>query len=115
MPDRPEHIEDALIHLHTGQWFGWLDSKNKVYSNLEIYPNHDGSSTHPKPKEADLESKLAAIQVEWDADNAPYRLERKQAYPSIEDQLDMQYRDGVDSTTTWADAIAAVKTKYPKP
>jgi hypothetical protein len=37
------------------------------------------------------------------------------AYPSIADQLDMQYHDGVDSTTTWADAIAAVKTKYAKP
>jgi len=31
------------------------------------------------------------------------------------DQLDMQYHDGVDSTTTWVDAIAAVKTKYQKP
>jgi hypothetical protein len=39
---------------------------------------------------------------------------RRGAYPSIADQLDMQYHDGVDSTTTWADAIAAVKTKYPK-
>jgi hypothetical protein len=35
-------------------------------------------------------------------------------YPSIGDQLDMQYHDSVDGTTTWADAIAAVKTKYPK-
>ena len=37
------------------------------------------------------------------------------SYPSIPDQLDMQYHDAVDGTTTWADAIAAVKAKYPKP
>ena len=43
---------------------------------------------------------------------AQYRVE---AYPSIGDQLDMQYHDSVNGTTTWADAIAAVKTKYKKP
>ena len=39
---------------------------------------------------------------------------REAAYPNTGDQLDMQYHDSVDGTTTWADAIAAVKTKYPK-
>ena len=32
----------------------------------------------------------------------------------IGDQLDMQYHDGEDGTTTWKDHIAAVKAKYPK-
>jgi hypothetical protein len=40
---------------------------------------------------------------------------RVEAYPSIGDQLDMQYHDSVNGTTTWKDAIAAVKTKYQKP
>jgi len=44
-----------------------------------------------------------------------YARYRAEAYPSIGDQLDMQYHDGVNSTTTWKDAIAAVKTKYAKP
>ena len=47
--------------------------------------------------------------------SAKYAQYRRDAYPSIGDQLDMQYHDLVDSTTTWADAIAAVKSKYPKP
>ncbi len=42
-----------------------------------------------------------------------YRLQRQ--YPSIEDQLDMQYHDAVDGTTTWKDAIAKVKSDNPKP
>jgi hypothetical protein len=40
---------------------------------------------------------------------------RSLAYPSIQDQLDMQYWDSVNGTTTWKDAIEAVKTENPKP
>ena len=36
------------------------------------------------------------------------------AYPSTGDQLDMQYWDSVNDTTTWADAIAKVKADNPK-
>jgi hypothetical protein len=39
---------------------------------------------------------------------------RVAAYPSTGDQFDMQYHDSVDGTTTWADAIAKVKTDNPK-
>ena len=47
------------------------------------------------------------------ADNA-YKDNRASAYPSIQEQLDMQYWDSVNGTTTWADAIAKVKADYPK-
>ena len=33
---RPDHIEDYLVSLHSGQWFGWSDAKNKIYTNLII-------------------------------------------------------------------------------
>jgi len=39
---------------------------------------------------------------------------RERAYPSIQEQLDMMYHDQVNGTTTWQDAINAVKAKYPK-
>tara|TARA_Y100000004_G_scaffold183416_1_gene231197 strand:- start:65 stop:340 length:276 start_codon:yes stop_codon:yes gene_type:complete len=35
-------------------------------------------------------------------------------YPSIQEQLDMQYWDKKNGTTTWVDAITKTKTKYPK-
>lgn len=44
-----------------------------------------------------------------------YKSDRAVTYPSIQDQLDMQYWDSVNGTTTWADAIAAIKAQYPKP
>ena len=46
-------------------------------------------------------------------DPEQYKIDR--VYPSIQDQLDMQYWDGVNGTTTWQDAIEAVKTGNPKP
>ena len=58
---RPDHIEDYLIKLHTGQWFGWSDSKNKVYANLII---HD--DTKSKPSESDCTSGLATMQSDFD-------------------------------------------------
>jgi hypothetical protein len=58
---RPNHIEDYLVSLHTGQWFGWSDSKNKVYANLII---HDSSKT--KPTEQECIDGLAQLQADYD-------------------------------------------------
>jgi hypothetical protein len=58
---KPDHIEDVLVKLHTGQWFGWSDSNNKVYSNLVI---HDDQ--YSKPTKASLESGLVQAQDDFD-------------------------------------------------
>ena len=44
-----------------------------------------------------------------------YKRDRWAEYPSLADQADMQFHDAVDGTTTWQDAIQAVKDAYPKP
>jgi hypothetical protein len=44
-----------------------------------------------------------------------YKTDRENAYASIQDQLDMQYWDNVNGTTTWKDHIAQVKADNPKP
>ena len=44
----------------------------------------------------------------------PYQDKRIQAYGSIGDQLDMQYKDLVNGTTVWKDHIAKVKSDIPK-
>ena len=106
---RPTHIEDYLVSLHTGQWFGWSDSKNKVYANLII---HDDSKD--KPSEADCTNGLKTLQDTWDTENATYRLNRANSYPELKEQLDMQYKDLLNGTTTWKDAIAKVKSDNPK-
>ena len=40
---------------------------------------------------------------------------RQEAYPLIQEQLDMQYWDKINGTTVWEDTIAEIKAKYPKP
>ena len=44
-----------------------------------------------------------------------YKGRRKDTYASQGDQLDMQYWDSVNGTSTWEDHIAAVKAAHPKP
>ena len=56
---RPEHIEDILVHLHTGQWFGWRDGI-KDYAHLTIH------SSVATPTQEFLETELARQQEAWD-------------------------------------------------
>ena len=102
---RPTHIEDYLITVRTGQWFGWSDSKNKIYANLIV---HDGGA---KPTEADCTNGLKALQDAWDLENDSYKSKRRAEYPSVQDQLDDLYHNGIDG---WKATIKAVKDKYPK-
>ena len=60
----------------------------------------------------DIKTKMAELQTEYD--NNQYQRDREIAYPSIQDQLDMQYWDNVNGTTTWQDAISKIKSDIPK-
>ena len=54
-------------------------------------------------------------EIKAEADRIAYKSKRATAYPSIQDQLDMQYWDKKNGTTTWVDAVAKVKSDNPKP
>ena len=69
----------------------------------------DGTTPIPK---ADIEAKMVEVQAEYDANQ--YQRDRATAYPTIKEQLDMQYWDNVNGTTIWEDAIAKVKSDNPK-
>ena len=72
---RPEHIEDALIQMHTNQWFTWTDSKNKIYANLRLTEKVgiDGeivdNPVTELPTESAVNAKLKELQDAWDAAN----------------------------------------------
>ena len=102
---RPNHIEDYLIGVRSGQWFGWSDHTNKIYANLVVY---DGGS---KPSESDCTTGLKALQDAWDLENDSYKSKRRAEYPKTEDQLDDIYHNGIDG---WKASIKAIKDKYPK-
>jgi hypothetical protein len=101
------NLQDALAHFNTDkhQWYGWKDSsKGEIYSNLKL---NDDTAT--MPSKADVDAKIAELQVIQD---------RRLAYGSIPDQLDMLYKDlvagKVDATGEWAKAIKKVKDDNPK-
>jgi hypothetical protein len=109
---KPNHIEDYLITVRTGQWFGWSDSKNKIYANLVVL---DGGA---KPSESDCTNGLKALQDAWDLENDSYKSKRRAEYPQLAEQFDLLYKDIVAGTVTtngdFAKAIKAVKDKYTK-
>ena len=56
-----------------------------------------------------IKAKQAELKTAYD--NAKYQRDRKAEYPSIEDQLDDLYHNGIDG---WKATIKATKDKYPK-
>ena len=102
---RPNHIEDYLARLHTGQWFGWSDSKNKVYANLIIH-----NDSKDKPSESNCTNGLKSLQDAWDLEHNSYKSNRKSAYGDIGEQLDEIYKD-IDA---WKARIKSIKDANPK-
>ena len=93
-------VADVMKYFNQGkmQWWGWKDtSAGEVYSNLKLLDD-----TATMPSESDVNAKIAEIQVQEN---------RKYDYPSIADQLDDIYHNGIDD---WKGTIKATKDKYPK-
>ena len=95
-----------------------LEAIMKINPNAEVTVDGDDinsitwdNGTTPIPK-ADIEAKMVEVQAEYDAKQ--YQRDRATAYPTIQEQLDMQYWDNVNGTTNWEDAIAKVKADNPK-
>ena len=106
-PDgKPDHIEDYLVTVRTGQWFGFSDPDNKIYANLVV---HDGGT---KPTEKECTDGLAALVAEWELEFDSYRSKRRAEYPKFEEQFDQIYNEGIDA---WKASIKVIKDKYPKP
>lgn len=76
--------------------------------------NSEGVRTQATAEELQLaQTKLDELLISYNS--KAYARNRVAAYPSMEDQADMQYWDAVNGTTTWKDAIDAVKAAHPKP
>lgn len=83
-----------------------IDAILAMHTNIAVIRGDDAFDADGNPVTYDE----AAVQAYIDA-NA-YKEQRQQAYPSIPDQLDLIYHQGIDA---WKAAIEAVKQEYPKP
>lgn len=94
--------ELALVSLRPGaQWvlrgddLEWLDTEQT------------------RPTDADIAAEITRLEADYAAKQ--YQRDRAAEYPSLAEQMDMQYWDSVNGTTVWADTIAAIKAQFPKP
>ena len=76
----------------------------------EIVNWEDNGTGTTQPTEKAIQTELDRQIVEYSA----LQYQRDRTYPSTGDQLDMQYWDQVNGTTTWQDSVAKVKADNPK-
>ena len=98
-------IDQALVNLRPGSFWELVGD---AYENI-IW--HD--EEQPKPSKDEVLAEVDRIISEYRS--TEYQRLRAAEYPPLADQLDMQYHDALNGTTTWKNAIDAVKAKYPKP
>ena len=90
-----------------------IQAIRKAYSNASLIDEEKGVFDVSGNKIITEQSKIDAARVELDADYAKvkYKDDRKTEYPSVVDQLDDIYHNGIDA---WKATIKTTKDKYPK-
>ena len=94
-------LQDALIEFNKDKpnWYDWKNiDDGEIYSNVKIVK--DGAVM---PTEEEVNTKIAELQLQEN---------RAADYPSIADQLDDIFHNGLDA---WKATIQETKDKYPKP
>ena len=84
---------DALISLKPNKEYTWVGNNYKDIQGDDI------------PTEAEIDAEVERL-------NNGYQEKRRLEYPSVVDQLDDIYHNGIDA---WKATIKATKEKYPKP
>jgi len=100
---RPK-IYDAVKSLNETTAFSITDNKLDGWDIAEV------KTGATRPTDNEIATELTRLQTEYDAQE--YARNRAAEYPSIADQLDDIYHNGIDD---WKATIKTTKDKYPKP
>jgi hypothetical protein len=110
-----------MIHLFKVSDNSWVFSGTVIPSNLKTDEYVEGvlplGETWDFSYEYVLVDGVATKGSQIEMPDLPVDIHtepRIQAYPSIEEQLDMQFHDSVNGTTIWKDTIQAIKDAHPK-
>lgn len=79
--------------------------EDNSFDTLEIFKWNNG----PRPSKKQIEDRIKILQEDYS--RKQYQRDRKTAYPSVEEQLDLLYHGGYDA---WKEVISAIKNSYPK-
>ena len=89
------------------------DTLVATYNGVEYQPKSvDGVMVAPTEADCIEFATTGQVNNQWQANNG-YKLSRAAEYPSLAEQLDYIYHNGVDAWKT--DMIDPIKQKYPKP
>ncbi len=99
---------DAINSLLPGAKFH-AKSGYKLASDNSIIEWYDERT---EPTVSAIQTEMTRLEAEYNAQE--YARNRKEEYDAL-NQFEMQYDDKLNGTTTWDDAIEAIKAKYPKP
>jgi len=99
----------------------YLEANSKVWDDTKVSLQNDGAGDYIKTFTYDGLAEPTADQIASyeTAGNTAETLSgvlntRASEYPSWQEQLDMQYKDLLNGTTTWKDAVAKLKSDNPK-
>ena len=90
---------DAILSLAPNSRFFYKDNVITEWHDTEV----------TKPTQAEIDAEIIRLQAAYDA--KAYSRNRAAEYPSIADQLDDIYHNGIDA---WKATIKTTKDKYPK-
>ena len=93
-------VDNKVVQISYPYVEGYVEVDDNVFADM--IKKSDGTFNYTD------EFKLEHIKIET------YKDKRAKEYPSLADQLDMQYWDKINGTNKWQQAINAVKQKYPK-
>ena len=100
----------------------FLEANSKTWDDTKVslQNNSDGNGDFIASWTYDITQPTAEQIASYEtAGNAAEALsgvlnKRAKEYPTWQDQMDMQYKDLLNGTTTWKDAVAKVKSDNPK-
>lgn len=132
----PDKADDNIRDYLDGIQWDWYDSyvkwqkdalevqafNDRVAAGEDLIPSEAlrslgaalGKAHVVKPKKFPVEPVRPPNMTVNKWKKANYSLLRKDAYASIQDQLDMLYKEMTGDGTPWRNHIALVKSKYPK-
>ena len=115
MSRKADLYHKAIIELNlTTSGFTWREDDAETLSGFEKKGFTFETDNEPMSVSQLAEVETKYLEVKSSSEAQLYARNRATDYPSTGDQMDMIYKDNLNSTTTHKDAVEVVKTKWPK-
>jgi hypothetical protein len=109
--NRDQIVQALMFYAPTARWEFSIDTAGIDPDEVNYQHIVWKDTFYDKPSEQQLQEIYDQSAIAYQADTS-YKAERSLAYPTIEEQLDVIFHQGLD---VWRQKIQAVKDAIPKP